>query len=160
MPGVLRDAREGCRIGEVPRPVRHVRQQHDRGLGPDDRRESGCRHPGRQVDVDPAHPPASLAGDAVDEVAIGGEVVAVDDDLDPRRVSGVLRIETAEARSEAHDIFLSGLVPYVGGGLALSGRIFPAGADPAATAAQATFFVGGSWSVPFVSPILPVAAPE
>ncbi len=80
--------------------------------------------------------------------------------LKAKVASGVLRIETAEARSEAHDIFLSGLVPYVGGGLALSGRIFPAGADPAATAAQATFFVGGSWSVPFVSPILPVAAPE
>lgn len=74
--------------------------------------------------------------------------------------NGVVRVEKAEAKSEGGDIWLSGLMPYVGSGLALSGKVFPAGADRATTPAEATFFVGGSWSVPFISPIPQVAPPQ
>lgn len=67
--------------------------------------------------------------------------------------NGVLSIEKAEAKTESKEIWLSGLVPYVGGGLALSGRVFAAGADRSTTPPEATFFVGGSRSIPFISPI-------
>jgi AsmA protein len=51
-------------------------------------------------------------------------------------------------------IELSGVVPYVGGGLALSGAVVgPSAGGSDATTAEASFFVGGSWSAPFVSPI-------
>ena len=49
---------------------------------------------------------------------------------------------------------LSGVIPYVGGGLALSGAVArPEAGSSDATTAEASFFVGGSWSAPFVSPI-------
>jgi AsmA protein len=74
--------------------------------------------------------------------------------------NGIARIEKAEAISDARTISLSGIVPYVGGGLALSGRVYPANVDPAHAQAEATFFVGGAWSAPFISPILPSLPPE
>ena len=67
---------------------------------------------------------------------------------------GTARIEKAEARLGNRLVTLSGVVPYIGGGLALSGAI--TAADAAANnpnAAEAAFFVGGSWNAPFVSPI-------
>lgn len=68
---------------------------------------------------------------------------------------GAARIEKGEARLGDRLVTLSGVVPYVGGGLALSGAITAADAaanDP--NAVEASFFVGGSWSAPFVSPML------
>ena len=67
---------------------------------------------------------------------------------------GTARIETAEIRLGERSVTLSGVVPYVGGGLALSGAVVAAktSADQP-DAAEASFFVGGSWSAPFVSPI-------
>ena len=103
---------------------------------------------------------ASQAGFfALGEVA-KGELPITAAELKAELSNGVARIEKAEVRSEAHDIWLAGLVPYVGGGLALSGKVFPAGADRAVTLPEASFFVGGSWNVPFVSPILPAAPLE
>jgi AsmA protein len=96
---------------------------------------------------------------ALGEVA-NGELPILASELKAELSNGVARIDKVEVRSEAHDIWLSGLVPYVGGGLALSGRVFPAGHASAATPAEAAFFVGGSWNVPFISPILPPAPPE
>ena len=61
--------------------------------GPTASRSASAVDPGRQVDIHPPHPPAALAGDAVDEVPVGREVVAVDDDLDARRIRLVLRVE-------------------------------------------------------------------
>jgi AsmA protein len=68
-------------------------------------------------------------------------------------------------------------VPFVDRGLALSGTIYPApkaapadkdGSKPAADGAvpavnpppTAAFFVGGSWSAPYISPIHPPMMPE
>ena len=96
---------------------------------------------------------------ALGEVA-KGELPIAAAELNATLSNGVVQIDKAEVKSEAHDIWLSGLVPYVGGGLALSGKVFPAGADRTATPPEATFFVGGSWNLPFVSPILPSAPPE
>lgn len=67
---------------------------------------------------------------------------------------GVARVEKAEIKAPAHTINLSGIVPYVGGGLALSGTVHPL--TPASTTpapVDAIFFVGGSWSAPFIAPI-------
>ena len=67
---------------------------------------------------------------------------------------GAARIEKAEAKIGERIVALSGVIPYVGGGLALSGAVArPDAGSGDATTAEASFFVGGSWSAPFVSPI-------
>jgi AsmA protein len=90
---------------------------------------------------------------ALNEVAKGSLPITAAE-LKAGIANGVVSIEKAEARAEGKDIWLSGLVPYVGGGLALSGKVFASGVDRATTPPEATFFVGGSWSIPFISPIL------
>ncbi len=136
---------------------------------------------------------------ALDEVADG--TLAIDGaELKASIAKGVARIDRAEAKSGQTKIWLSGIVPYAGRGLALSGGVIqkpaaqpvppaqpapqaqPAPAQPgtvpdgqapanqttsttpppATTPApttpgnggnEATFFVGGTWTTPFVSPI-------
>lgn len=73
---------------------------------------------------------------------------------------GVARIEKAEARSASAKIWLTGIVPYAGRGLALSGGLIqpnpaaaPAGGQAPTTPNQISFFVGGTWSTPFISPV-------
>jgi AsmA protein len=79
-------------------------------------------------------------------------------DLKASVADGVATVERAEARSSRGRIELSGIVRYAGRGLALSGSIVPAGQQAAPTTAQ-RFFVGGSWSAPFISPV-PAAPPQ
>jgi AsmA protein len=78
--------------------------------------------------------------------------------------NGVARIDKAEARSAKTRIWVSGIVPYAGGGLALSGAVTATDAKATANAPQpgeaqqdagnqASFFVGGTWTTPFISPI-------
>ncbi|RJG46359.1 MULTISPECIES: AsmA family protein [unclassified Mesorhizobium] len=69
---------------------------------------------------------------------------------------GVVKIDKAEAKSPQGRLWLTGIVPYVGRGLALSGGIVPPDQPAAQNGASppvAMFFVGGSWSAPFISPI-------
>jgi AsmA protein len=67
---------------------------------------------------------------------------------------GTARLEKAEATLGQRRLTLTGVVPYSVGGVALSGVIIPVKAtDDAPDPAEASFFVGGSWSAPFVSPI-------
>lgn len=67
---------------------------------------------------------------------------------------GVARVEKAEVKAPGHTITLSGIVPYVGGGLALSGTIHPLAAEGTnPPPLDSIFFVGGSWSEPFIAPI-------
>ena len=71
--------------------------------------------------------------------------------------NGVARLDKAEANSAKYKIWLSGIASYVGRGLALSGGVVQP--DQAATQTnvqgpnQSSFFVGGTWSTPFISPI-------
>ncbi len=102
-------------------------------------------------------------------------------DLKATIAHGVATIDKAEAKSGDQIISLTGIVPYVGHGLALSGTIYKAplaAADKSASAKTpdakkqtpalptpnshptAAFFVGGSWSAPFVSPVYPTMMPE
>jgi AsmA protein len=80
---------------------------------------------------------------------------------------GVARIDKAEVNSAKYKIWLSGIASYAGRGLALSGGVIqpdkpapPANNQPANSQAnnppppsQSSFFVGGTWSTPFISPI-------
>ena len=122
---------------------------------------------------------------ALDEVSDG--TVPIDGaELKASISNGVARIDKAEAKSAKTKIWLSGIVPYAGHGLALSGGITSAaqpppaqpaqpaqppaqsadagtGADaatppaqppaPPAQPDQLSFFVGGTWNTPFISPI-------
>ena len=68
--------------------------------------------------------------------------------------NGTARIETAEAQAKDFAVKLNGVIPYMGGGLAMSGRISPKVPEtPEVDDEDAMFFVGGSWSDPFVSPM-------
>jgi len=111
---------------------------------------------------------------ALDEVSDG--TVPIDGaELKASISNGVARIDKAEAKSAKTKIWLSGIVPYAGHGLALSGSVAatdqaqpaqqpaqPAdGGTAAATPpaqpaqpAQLSFFVGGTWNTPFISPIV------
>lgn len=96
---------------------------------------------------------------ALDDVADG--TVAVDGVEFKATISkGVARIDKAEAASPRSKIWLTGIVPYTGRGLALSGGIVqpnqtaaPAEGQSATTPRQASFFVGGTWNTPFISPV-------
>ncbi len=81
------------RVGEVAGAVRDL-AQHDHGGLATDRLSQRVRGDARRaVDLDPAHPAAALGGDALDEVAVRGEVVGVDHDLHAGRVRGVPAVE-------------------------------------------------------------------
>lgn len=67
--------------------------------------------------------------------------------------NGTARIEKAEVKAGPRTIAISGIIPYVGRGLALSGTISPDASENEPNSGVA-FFVGGPWSAPFVSPIL------
>lgn len=60
---------------------------------------------------------------------------------------GAAIINSAVLQFASHYIRLSGAVPLLTGGVALSGRIIPAGDDPSGR----LFFIGGAWSRPFVT---------
>jgi AsmA protein len=113
--------------------------------------------------------------------AVGKGTLALDKlDLKATIAGGVATLDKAEAKSGDQIISLAGLVPFVDRGLALSGTIYPTpkpapaskdaakpADDPAQPAAPATdtrptaaFFVGGSWSAPYISPIYPSMMPE
>jgi AsmA protein len=71
---------------------------------------------------------------------------------------GVVKIEKAEILAERTVLSLAGLVPYLEGGLALSGSVLAERAGEAATAwvPEVGFFVGGSWRAPFIYPVPPM----
>lgn len=72
---------------------------------------------------------------------------------------GIARIDKAEAVSGKRTISLGGLIPLVGRGIALSGTVTPAADGEKADGTPAAFFVGGSWSAPFISPAVPGLPP-
>lgn len=78
--------------------------------------------------------------------------------------NGIARIDRAEARSGGRMIALSGLIPFAGRGIALSGTVGPVTAEGDGAAPppepEAAFFVGGSWSEPFISPVPPLGPPD
>ena len=71
-------------------------------------------------------------------------------------VHGVARIEKAGVRTANRQISLTGIVPIAGRGLALSGTIVRTdqAAQPDTPQTEGEFFVGGSWSAPFIAPVI------
>ncbi len=94
---------------------------------------------------------------ALDDVADG--TLPIDGaELKATISKGVARLDKAEANSAKYKIWLSGIASYGGRGLALSGGVTQT--DPAAAPTngqqgpnQSSFFVGGTWSTPFISPV-------
>lgn len=70
--------------------------------------------------------------------------------------NGVARLDIARVISGENAISFTGIIPYVGRGLALSGTIMPKKQAQEAPFSEpiSTFFVGGSWTTPFISPVL------
>jgi AsmA protein len=69
--------------------------------------------------------------------------------------NGLAKIDKATASGPPGTLSLVGVVPYLGGGLALSGTLTPADSKPATN-----FFIGGLWSAPFVAPAIPALLPQ
>jgi AsmA protein len=112
--------------------------------------------------------------------AVSKGTLAIDHlDLKANISGGVATLDKAEVKSGDQIISFAGLVPFVDRGLALSGTIYPApkpaaagkeDAKPKTDGAQpepavdprptAAFFVGGSWSAPYISPVYPSTMPE
>ncbi|WP_246666199.1 AsmA-like C-terminal region-containing protein [Aquamicrobium sp. LC103] len=74
-------------------------------------------------------------------------------DLKATVTSGVARVEKANLLLENRIIAVEGIAPYFGRALALSGDIAPVNADGAQGEPEASFFIGGAWDAPFVSPM-------
>ncbi len=93
------------------------------------------------------------AGDffALDDVATGS-LAAKSVEIKATVSRGVAQIAKADIRSSTATVSLSGIIPSVGG-LALSGSIARAGETQSAPPRVISFFVGGSWSKPFVVPV-------
>lgn len=91
----------------------------------------------------------------------GGNLPIESAELKATVAKGVARLDVAKAISGDRAISLTGIVPYVGRGLALSGMVAPRrlAGDAKASGEVSAFFVGGSWSAPFVSPMLPPVEP-
>lgn len=87
---------------------------------------------------------------ALDDVATGS--LAVNGvEIKATVTKGVAQLAKAEIRGPNATISLSGIIPSVGG-LALSGSITRAGDTQPPDSRDVSFFVGGSWSRPFVVP--------
>ena len=85
--------------------------------------------------------------------AEGGTLAFKAIDVKARIQNGIARLERFDVQSGDNIIALSGLVPLPGRALALQGHITPKQENPDG-GAHASFFVGGSWESPFVSPVL------
>lgn len=86
----------------------------------------------------------------------GGAQLSIDGaELKATVNGGIARIDNARVRAGTKLVSISGFVPLAGRGLALSGSLAPLGAGGTAKGpAGRTFFIGGSWSAPFVSPVI------
>lgn len=67
-------------------------------------------------------------------------------------MDGIARVDDATVRLGSGQIRLRGIVPLPGRGLALAGTLAGKGGDKAV---PISFFVGGSWDAPYISPVMP-----
>ncbi|UUP18435.1 AsmA family protein [Nitratireductor thuwali] len=94
----------------------------------------------------------SQEGDFFPLAALSEGTLAIDNaELRATITKGVAQIDRADARSGPYAISLDGLVPIAGRGLALYGTLGHAQNEAAAPPAPLMFFVGGSWSAPFIA---------
>ncbi|MCB1417820.1 MAG: hypothetical protein KDJ74_01980 [Notoacmeibacter sp.] len=82
--------------------------------------------------------------------------------------AGTATIQKAEIRNSEQLVRFTGVIPYAGRSLALSGTLGPSLPTPPAPATQEKpagkgdirFFVGGSWNSPFITPVFVPALPQ
>lgn len=65
---------------------------------------------------------------------------------------GVARIDTATVTLENEVISLDGIIPYFNRALILSGVLGTKGAEGQIVPGETSFFIGGAWAAPYVSP--------
>ena len=87
---------------------------------------------------------------ALDEIA-NGSLAVKGVEIKAALSKGVARISKAEIRGASEIISVSGIIPSVGG-LALSASIAQTGQPQSTPPLSVSFFIGGSWSNPFVVP--------
>ncbi|MHB2267002.1 AsmA family protein [Aliihoeflea sp. PC F10.4] len=73
---------------------------------------------------------------------------------------GLARVDTATVQLDGRRLSLNGVVPLAGRALALSGNIVAVDGQGQATGDPTSFFVGGGWDEPFVSPVVAPEATE
>lgn len=113
--------------------------------------------PGKIAGIDlPAFVKRAESGGFFPLREVGGGSLPIDGlEVKATLAQGIARIDKAEAKSGDKTISVSGIVPYLSRGLALSGSLYTTPAAPVAA-----FFVGGSWDSPFISPFDPVPTPQ
>lgn len=72
--------------------------------------------------------------------------------------TGVARIQKATLTTPVRQVKLVGLIPLAGRSLAIAGTVTPLGENRAG-ATPLSFFAGGSWNAPLISPVLAPALP-
>lgn len=72
-------------------------------------------------------------------------------DLKASILDGIARVEQAAVQLASGLLTLRGIVPMPGRGLALAGTL---AAAPETDAPPVSFFVGGSWDAPYISPVM------
>jgi AsmA protein len=73
---------------------------------------------------------------------------------------GVARVEKADILLDGKVLKISGIIPYFGRALALSGHVAAVNAEGEPGEAELPFFIGGAWETPFVSPARPAGEYE
>lgn len=84
--------------------------------------------------------------------ASNGTLAADGVDVDATITGGVAHVHKAEVRFGDRRLWVAGLASYADRGLALNGGIGPLATAEPHGPDEATFFVGGSWGAPFISP--------
>ena len=69
-----------------------------------------------------------------------------------QHAAAVAHLERADIRAGQNTIRLSGIISYAGRALALSGAVLDNVQTQESAPRGINFFVGGSWSEPFISP--------
>ncbi|MBI1621101.1 AsmA family protein [Aquamicrobium sp. cd-1] len=92
---------------------------------------------------------------ALSEVA-GGPIALSGGTFNAKVTGGVARIEKADLLLEDQRIFsFSGIIPYFGRALAVSGHLVPVLPGGTRGLAEYPFFIGGAWDTPYVAPVVP-----
>lgn len=86
----------------------------------------------------------------------GGPLPLAGIDFKAKVTGGVARIEKADVMLEGGRVLsFSGIIPYFGRALALSGHLASVGPDGTRGIGELPFFIGGAWDSPYIAPVVP-----
>ena len=81
-----------------------------------------------------------------------GDVAVQSSELQGRLEQGTLRLDKGIVKIGDQALTLSGVLPYADRSLAMLGTVSPL--EDEGAAGKRSFFIGGSWANPFITPIL------